>query len=170
MIINALYSFVPQRSIENRRLAHSILPCFQAGRQRGACDAGNLRLRFADPIYCLYIHAVELSLKAFLRTPGIHGKRLKRDFGRQHQTIWDECSIFPRFGQKKERCLPLIERALIRHFLSEGHDLVNVLETRLRQHKIKSKGAQHVMPKLMLLYRERKLRVSPCRAPKSRKL
>jgi hypothetical protein len=43
-------------------------------------------------------------------------------------------------GQQKERCLPLIERALIRHFLSEGHDLVNISGTHLRQHEIDSTG------------------------------
>ena len=31
-------------------------------------------------------------------------------------------------GQRVERCLPIIERALIRYFLSEGHDLVNIWE------------------------------------------
>lgn len=43
-------------------------------------------------------------------------------------------------GQQEGRCLPLIERALIRHFLSEGHDLVNKSGTRLRQHEIVSTG------------------------------
>src|SRR5258708_7714363 len=28
-------------------------------------------------------------------------------------------------GQTSEKCLPLIERSLIRHFVLEGHDLVN---------------------------------------------
>jgi hypothetical protein len=43
-------------------------------------------------------------------------------------------------GQQEGRCLPLIERALIRYFLSEGHDLVNKSGTRLRQHSIISSG------------------------------
>jgi hypothetical protein len=43
-------------------------------------------------------------------------------------------------GQQTERCLPLIERALIRYFLSEGHDLVNISGTHLRQHEIESAG------------------------------
>jgi hypothetical protein len=46
----------------------------------------------------------------------------------------------PRPGQQEDRCLPLIEKALIRHFLSEGHDLVNKSGTRLRQHEIISRG------------------------------
>jgi len=46
----------------------------------------------------------------------------------------------PRPGQQEGRCLPLIEKALIRHFLSEGHDLVNKSGTRLRQHEIISGG------------------------------
>ena len=49
-------------------------------------------------------------------------------------------SFVPLPGQQKERCLPLIERALIRHFLSEGHDLVNISGTHLRQHEINSTG------------------------------
>jgi hypothetical protein len=43
-------------------------------------------------------------------------------------------------GQQLDRCLPLIERALIRYFLSEGHDLVNKLGTRLRRHELSSSG------------------------------
>jgi hypothetical protein len=43
-------------------------------------------------------------------------------------------------GQQATRCLPLIERAFIRHFLAEGHDLVNKSGTRLRQHEITSTG------------------------------
>jgi hypothetical protein len=49
-------------------------------------------------------------------------------------------TFIPKPGQQKERCLPLIERALIRYFLSEGHDLVNKSGTRLRQHEILSLG------------------------------
>jgi hypothetical protein len=49
-------------------------------------------------------------------------------------------TFVPLPGQQKERCLPLIERALIRHFLSEGHDLVNISGTYLRQHEIGSTG------------------------------
>jgi len=43
-------------------------------------------------------------------------------------------------GQQMDRCLPLIERALIRYFLSEGHDLVNKQGTRLRRHELSSSG------------------------------
>jgi hypothetical protein len=41
-----------------------------------------------------------------------------------------------RGGQRAAASLPLIEKALIRHFLSEGHDLVNVQGTTLRQHEV----------------------------------
>lgn len=43
-------------------------------------------------------------------------------------------------GQQLARCLTLIERGFIRHFLSEGHDLVNKQGTRLRRHEIGSIG------------------------------
>lgn len=58
-------------------------------------------------------------------------------------------------GQKTEKCLPLIERALIRYFLSEGHDLVNKHGTRLRRHEIRSDGRHPnlFIPKLMFVDR-----------------
>jgi hypothetical protein len=43
-------------------------------------------------------------------------------------------------GQQLDRCLPLIERGLIRYFLSEGYDLVNKQGTRLRRHEVSSSG------------------------------
>lgn len=43
-------------------------------------------------------------------------------------------------GQNLEKCLKLAERAFIRHFLSEGHDLVNKSGTRLRRHEVESDG------------------------------
>lgn len=48
--------------------------------------------------------------------------------------------IITRPGQKIAKCMTLAERALIRHFLSEGHDLVNKQGTRLRRHQLKSSG------------------------------
>src|SRR5689334_18385004 len=39
-------------------------------------------------------------------------------------------------GQLEERCSRFIERALIRYFLSEGHDLGNVQGASLKQHEI----------------------------------
>jgi hypothetical protein len=43
-------------------------------------------------------------------------------------------------GQRAEKALSLAERALIRYFLSEGHDLVNKQGTRLRRHELLSSG------------------------------
>jgi hypothetical protein len=37
----------------------------------------------------------------------------------------------PRPGQNADKCVLLIEKALIRHFLSEGHDLLNKAGTRI---------------------------------------
>jgi hypothetical protein len=58
-------------------------------------------------------------------------------------------------GQQLDRCLPLIERALIRYFLSEGHDLVNKQGTRLRRHEVLSSGKhpKGFIPGLMYLER-----------------
>src|SRR5579859_4381858 len=43
-------------------------------------------------------------------------------------------------GQRLGRSLVLAERALIRYFLSEGHDLVNKMGTRIRRHELESTG------------------------------
>jgi hypothetical protein len=55
-------------------------------------------------------------------------------------------------GQQTDRYLPVLERAIIRHFLSEGHDLVNVQGTRIRRHEITSSGFRH-MPGTMYVDR-----------------
>ena len=51
-------------------------------------------------------------------------------------------------GQRTATCLPIIEHALIRHFLERGDDLVNVHGTRLRTHEIRSSGSggRHGIP------------------------
>ncbi len=61
----------------------------------------------------------------------------------------------PKSGQQTAKCLRIIERALIRHYLSEGHDLVNVQGTRIRRHEIASEGKhpKKFIPKLMYLVR-----------------
>lgn len=58
-------------------------------------------------------------------------------------------------GQQLDRCFPLAERALIRYFLSEGHDLVNKQGTRLRRHELTSSGKhpKKFFPKLMYVER-----------------
>jgi hypothetical protein len=56
-------------------------------------------------------------------------------------------------GQQVDKCLPIIERALIRHFLFEGHDLVNKQGTRLRRHELESSGKypKQFIPGLMYI-------------------
>lgn len=43
-------------------------------------------------------------------------------------------------GQQQPVCLRHLERAFIRHYLSKGHDLVNIQGTRLRRHSVNSSG------------------------------
>jgi hypothetical protein len=38
------------------------------------------------------------------------------------------------------KVLDIVERSLIRHFLSEGHDLANKQGARIRRHAIRSSG------------------------------
>jgi len=56
-------------------------------------------------------------------------------------------------GQKIDKVVFLLERALIRHFLSEGHDLVNIQGVRMRRHEVNSDGYQpkKFIPRLMFL-------------------
>jgi hypothetical protein len=60
-------------------------------------------------------------------------------------------------GQSADTCIAIIERALIRHFLSEGHDLVNKAGTRLRRHEISTVGRhpKQFIPKMMFVDRGR---------------
>ncbi len=55
----------------------------------------------------------------------------------------------PGRAQQPKRCLPIIERSLIRHFLEEGHPLVNVQATRITTHEILSEGSLLAVPKKM---------------------
>jgi len=60
-------------------------------------------------------------------------------------------------GQKWRTCIGLSERALIRYFISEGHDLVNKQGTRLKRHEVLSSGnhpKRHI-PRLMYLEKAR---------------
>ncbi len=56
-------------------------------------------------------------------------------------------------GQQLDKSLLLIERALVRYFLFEGHDLVNKQGTRLRRHEIVSAGKhpKRFIPSMMYL-------------------
>jgi hypothetical protein len=58
-------------------------------------------------------------------------------------------------GQRLNKVLRLLERSLIRHFLSEGHDLVNIQGVRIRRHEIESSGYQpkRFIPRLRYLER-----------------
>jgi hypothetical protein len=56
-------------------------------------------------------------------------------------------------GHKIDTVLPTLERAFIRHFLSEGHDLVNKQGVRIRRHEINSGGIMRksFIPAMMYL-------------------
>lgn len=60
-------------------------------------------------------------------------------------------------GQRIDKCLGLTERALIRYFLSEGHDLVNKQGTRIRRHELESSGRhpKRFFPTVVYLERSR---------------
>ncbi|MBU1356489.1 MAG: GIY-YIG nuclease family protein [Candidatus Edwardsbacteria bacterium] len=56
-------------------------------------------------------------------------------------------------GQKLKNVLITLERAFIRHFLAEGHDLVNQQGVRIRRHEINSEGVirKSFIPTMMYL-------------------
>jgi hypothetical protein len=61
--------------------------------------------------------------------------------------------FIPKPGQQEDKCLRLLERALLRYFLSEGHDLVNIKGARLSRHEITSKNPRWMVPRLMFVDR-----------------
>jgi hypothetical protein len=63
--------------------------------------------------------------------------------------------VVTRPGQQIEKCLTVIERGYIRHFLSEGHDIVNKMGTRLRRHEVRAIGKhpKRFLPRLMYVDR-----------------
>ncbi len=61
--------------------------------------------------------------------------------------------FIPRPGQETGTCIALPERALIRYFLSEGHDLVNKQRTKIKRHEVSFSKARHIVPRLMFLDR-----------------
>ncbi|KAB2920540.1 MAG: hypothetical protein F9K29_01495 [Hyphomicrobiaceae bacterium] len=55
----------------------------------------------------------------------------------------------PQQGQQPDNCVPIIERAFIRHYLEQGHDLANVHGAEIKIHEILSEGAgvrQYAIP------------------------
>jgi hypothetical protein len=60
-------------------------------------------------------------------------------------------------GQRLPKSLVLAERALIRYFLSEGHDFVNKQGTRLRRHEVESAGRhpKRFFPAMMYVERSK---------------
>jgi hypothetical protein len=61
-----------------------------------------------------------------------------------------------RRGQQKKRVLDIIESALIKHALVQGHDLLNQQGTKTKVHTVKSKGnnsSRQVAPLTMLVER-----------------
>ena len=65
------------------------------------------------------------------------------------------CRFVAKPGQQMNKCLLLMERAWIRHFLFEAHDLVNKQGARLLRHEINSSGhnPKRFIPRLMYVER-----------------
>ena len=65
-------------------------------------------------------------------------------------------TVVTKGGQNLKKALNILERAFIRHFLSEGHDLVNHQGVKIPSHKIQSRG--HIKKSFILssIYLEKK--------------
>lgn len=63
------------------------------------------------------------------------------------------CRILTRPGQRMSKCMDIVEKTLILHFLSLGHDLVNKQGIKIRRHQIDSDGAvpRRFMPSTLYL-------------------
>ncbi len=60
----------------------------------------------------------------------------------------------PKGGQRKTESLQVIERAMIRYFMSQGHDLVNLQGITLRHHQIDSvRSPTWFVPRTILIQR-----------------
>jgi len=62
-------------------------------------------------------------------------------------------NFVPKKGYEQNFCLRMIERSLIKHYLLEGHNLVNVQGTKLKRHEIISTGGGNLVPKIMFIER-----------------
>lgn len=65
-------------------------------------------------------------------------------------------TVVTKGGQNLKKALNILERAFIRHFLAEGHDLVNHQGVKIPSHQIRSSG--HVKKSFILssIYLEKK--------------
>jgi len=61
-------------------------------------------------------------------------------------------------GQQKKKVLEIVESALIKHALAQGHDLINQHGTKTKVHAIRSEGnssSKQVAPRTMLVERKK---------------
>src|SRR5690349_15675649 len=61
----------------------------------------SLKLRFDAPVYNLYAHAIELMLKAYLRTKGVTIEDLETIYGEDLEKLYTECTYYGLIVPKK---------------------------------------------------------------------
>jgi hypothetical protein len=97
--------------------------------------------RFNRTYYALYVGQSAGNIRRRIRTH-LNSLRLMRHL--ESTKIGKRVLItgipLPKGGQNSEKIIKILERTFIRHFVSEGHDLVNISGSRIRYHKINSKG------------------------------
>ena len=59
--------------------------------------------------------------------------------------------FLPKPAQNRAKCLSILESALIRHYMSEGHDLFNKQGKKIKSHAVNSIGAKTLVPKRILV-------------------
>lgn len=75
----------------------------------------------------------------------MHLKNAKRG----KKVLWVACFVPGSGGKSAPKCIDIAERALIRHFMLEGHNLSNTQGSRIRRHEIHSTGGKVLSGKIV---------------------
>ena len=99
--------------------------------------------KFGDKIEPLYIGRAS-SLRGRIKGHFKSSVRLMNKIrdGKNGQKVVVTGELHTKSGQSVDKALVIVETALIKHAMAEGHDLLNVAGTKTRVHTIRSTGNQ----------------------------
>jgi predicted GIY-YIG superfamily endonuclease len=104
----------------------------------GVYVLGRLRGKGFAPIYIGRTKDIAKRMKQHLNTTKLmKGIEKKFNHGKKVLVVGE---FIPKSGQTTERCLQIIEKALIEHALAEGYELLNKSGTKKPTHCIKYSG------------------------------
>ena len=102
--------------------------------------------RFGKSFKALYVGRAKNSLRGRIAQQLNNHKLLNHIWkakAGQRLVLIGELKTKPR--QTPAACLPVAEKSLIRYFVSERHDLVNIQGVKLRHHQVSSTGLHKVL-------------------------